>query len=104
MLCHDLLVRVCVLLFVMGLGMACAPGRSGYQRRVPRRLTPLVVKQYVPNAAEQNDIAAGRAKGAISRTSMAFRKLVPNYNGDIRFLDDEGTGADRIMTQVSGRH
>lgn len=92
--------KLCVLVILAGQAMACAPGRSGYRRRAPRRLTPLVIKQYVPNTAEQNEIAAGRAIGAISRTSKSFRKLVPNYNGDIRFLDDEGTGADRIMTQV----
>ncbi|OQR68264.1 sonic hedgehog protein-like [Tropilaelaps mercedesae] len=99
MACFRSVTQMFVLVMLATQVSACAPGRSGYRRRAPRRLTPLVIKQYVPNTAEQNEIAAGEATGVISRTSKSFRKLVPNYNGDIRFLDDEGTGADRIMTQ-----
>lgn len=87
---------------VCGAAAACGPGRGFTRRRSPRRLTPLVFGQHEPNFSENSARASGPAEGRISREDDKFKDLVPNYNPDIDFKDDEGTGADRLMTQVSG--
>lgn len=82
----------------------CGPGRGiGGPRRF-RKPTPLVFRQYVPNVSENTIGASGLASGErITRDDPKFKDLETNYNEDIIFKDDEGTGADRVMTQVSRR-
>lgn len=89
------------MLLWLGAAAACGPGR-GYNRRHPaRRIYPLVYRQHEPNYSEINKGASGPPEGRITRNHEKFKDLVPNYNTDIDFKDDEGTGADRLMTQVS---
>lgn len=66
-----------------------------------RKYPPLVQRQYIPNVSENTLGASGRAEGPIRRKDRRFKELVQNWNPDIEFRDDERTGADRMMTQVS---
>ena len=64
-------------------------------------MTPLVFKQHVPNVSENTLGASGLSEEAVKRADeKRFKKLDSSYNPDIVFKDEEGTGADRIMTQV----
>uniref|UniRef100_A0A6A7FVX1 Hedgehog protein n=2 Tax=Hirondellea gigas TaxID=1518452 RepID=A0A6A7FVX1_9CRUS len=101
---RDAVARACacalVLLLVRNTFVhCCGPGRGGARRRSTRKLMPLIFKEHVPNVYENTLGASGLTEGAITRDSSRFQDLVPNYNPDIIFRDDEGTGADRIMTE-----
>lgn len=78
----------------------CGPGRGAgaFKRRGPIT-TPFVFKQHVPNVWENNLAASGLSEGRIERGTERFKDLVPIYDKDIIFRDDEGTGADRFMTK-----
>lgn len=96
--------RLCTVLLVLNLfstAAGCGPGRGIGGPRIKRKLTPLVFKQHVPNMSEQSLGASGVSEGAISRDSAKFKKLEFNNNRDIIFKDEEGTGADHVMTRVS---
>lgn len=90
-----------ILLLMTVSGDACGPGRGAGRRKGPKKLTPLVFKQHVPNVSENTLAASGLTEGRITRNDPRFKDLIPNYNDDIVFKDEEGTGADRLMTQVS---
>ncbi|XP_037717997.1 protein hedgehog [Drosophila subpulchrella] len=93
---------VALLLLVIQLNFtpahSCGPGR-GLGRHRARNLYPLVLKQTIPNLSEYTNSASGPVEGVIRRDSPKFKDLVPNYNRDILFRDEEGTGADRLMSK-----
>lgn len=94
-------MRLPLVLLWLGAAAACGPGRGFTHRHPLRRVIPLVYGQHDPNISENSQQASGPAEGRITRDDDKFKDLVPNYNPDIEFKDDEGTGADRLMTQVS---
>ena len=96
----QIILTVLVLYSVTISVEACGPGRGIGGPRRSRKLTPLVFKQHVPNVSENTLGASGLEEGKITRHDPKFKDLVPNYNKDIIFKDEEGTGADRVMSQV----
>ncbi|XP_071497526.1 sonic hedgehog protein-like [Diadema antillarum] len=97
---HSVILRVAVVLMcLVTVSESCNPGRSGKTSHRPQNRTPLQYKQRVPNIAENMVGASGPAEGPIARGDERFHSLSPNPNGDIVFKDEEGTGADRLMTQ-----
>ena len=99
---HTNLLTLLLALLVLfaSLSDACAPRGGSGTRRHRRKLTPLVFKQHVPNVSENTLGASGLTDGPIKRKDPRFKDLVRNNNPDIWFRDEEGTGDDRIMSQV----
>ena len=56
----------------------------------------LKLKETVPKKSENSVV--GAIKRPVKRGSPEFEKLVKSENPDIVFKDEEGTGADRMMT------
>jgi hypothetical protein len=56
----------------------------------------LTLGQMVPPRSERDVV--GAATSVIKRGTPAFSALVRNSNPDVAFKDEEGTGADRMMT------
>jgi hypothetical protein len=56
----------------------------------------LVPGQSVPTQSERDTVGAATTK--IQRGTPAFNALVSNQNAGVVFKDEEGTGADRMMT------
>ncbi|XP_055944925.1 sonic hedgehog protein-like [Argiope bruennichi] len=77
---------------------ACGPGKFFGSRRTPRKLTPLVYKEHIPNTEEFSLAASEPPEGRLTRNDPKFKDLVPNYSKDIIFRDEEGTGSDRLMS------
>jgi len=89
-----------VTLLLCGGVKSCGPGRGVGQRPPRHKMTPLVFKQHAPNVPEHTLGASGLPEGRIARHSDKFKQLVINRNPNIVFKDEEGTGADRIMSKV----
>jgi len=94
-----LTLAVCLMAAAAGVD-GCGPLRGPSKFRNPRKMKPLVFQQHEPNVSEQSITASGPLEGRVQRNDSRFMELVPNYNADIEFKDEEGTGADRLMTQV----
>jgi len=56
----------------------------------------LVLGQKVPNQPERDVV--GAATGKIRRNTAEFNALTRNTNADVVFKNEEGTGADQMMT------
>lgn len=94
------LLHVLLFLLLTGPSLGCNPGHRGYRSRRRGKLTPLVYKQHIPNVSENTLGASGLSDGPIKRGDPRFKELVRNFNPEIIFKDEEGTGDDRIMTEV----
>ncbi|KAF6206418.1 hypothetical protein GE061_017651 [Apolygus lucorum] len=96
---RNTVVWTAILLLCRATVEGCGPGRGLGRPGNRMKLTPLVFKQHVPNVSEFTLGASGLSERRITRTDPRFRNLVPVYSDDIIFRDEEGTGADRFMTQ-----
>ncbi|XP_070550385.1 sonic hedgehog protein-like [Ptychodera flava] len=96
---QTILVLSIVFCLLLSDTQACGPGRNSPNPRGPSRLSPFVYKQYTPKISEDTVGASGAPEGRITRDDERFKELTPNHNSDIIFKDEEGTGADRLMTQ-----
>nr|NP_001027634.1 hedgehog homolog 1 [Ciona intestinalis]BAC06180.1 hedgehog homolog 1 [Ciona intestinalis] len=81
---------------------ACRPGHGSGGSRMPgRELVPFLKGEYVPKMSEQTIGASGPVTGRIRADTPRFRQeLVPNWNTDIEFRDEEESNEDRFMTPI----
>lgn len=104
---RGLVIYILLLCVYFPESYACGPGRLSNWRRYPssrfpsKKFKPLVLYQEWPDSSENALIASGPPEGRIMRNDTErMKELVPNYSRDIVFKDEEGTGVDRLMTQV----
>ncbi|KFD51835.1 hypothetical protein M514_07362 [Trichuris suis] len=83
---------------VVGPCKACHPSYNFGFRSTIERNQPMIYKERYPNVQETHPLASGPAELRIRRNDVRFKRLVNNTNRNIVFKDEEGTGADRIMT------
>uniref|UniRef100_A0A5S6Q8G4 Hedgehog protein n=1 Tax=Trichuris muris TaxID=70415 RepID=A0A5S6Q8G4_TRIMR len=83
---------------VVGPCEACHPSYNFGLRSTMARNYPMIYKERYPNVQETHPLASGPAELRIRRNDMRFKRLVNNTNRNIVFKDEEGTGADRLMT------
>ena len=88
-----------LLLVQFRLSLSCSGSTNALDKRGPRKA--LMLEQNVPDTSEYSQQASGPSKGKITRNSPEFDKLKPCYNNAIIFKDEEGTGADRLMSKVA---
>ncbi|CDW56653.1 desert hedgehog protein [Trichuris trichiura] len=91
----SLLVVVAI---VVNLCKGCHPSYNFGFRSTIERNQPMIYKERYPNVQETHPLASGPAELRIRRNDVRFKRLVNNTNRNIVFKDEEGTGADRIMT------
>lgn len=73
-----------------------ASEKDGANILADRTTGDLTMHQKVPNASEA--ASSGALVKRIKRTDPEFAQLVSNQNAQIVFKDEEGTGADRVMS------
>lgn len=82
----------------------CHPGNlrnGGVRPPIKVNQVPFQRNEFVPKMSEQTIGASGPSEGPIYRDSKRYNtELVPNFNPDIEFRDEEHTNEDRMMTQV----
>ncbi|XP_039259434.2 desert hedgehog protein A-like [Styela clava] len=100
--CQEIIIIVGLLLIVSHNRVTdgChGPGVPPKRRKPSRLLTPLVLKQHIPNISEFTIGASGPPEGRITREDKRFKDLIVNYNPQVVFKNEEGTDDDRRMSK-----
>ncbi len=79
------------------LALQRAAGNRAVSQLIARAGTDLKLHEKVPNKSETDTVGAIAKK--IKRADPEFATLVTSSNADIVFKDEEGTGADKVMSQ-----
>lgn len=96
---YSLCKMILLYLLISNEALACGPGRGPGKRRGPRKRTPLVFKQHIPNVSENTVGASGNYEGKITKVDPGFKDLVKNMNPSIIFRDEENNDEDRMMSK-----